>query len=333
MKPPHLEGTVTIDGVLDEPQWKSAAILTGFSQLTPVDGVAATDSTEILVWYSSTALYIGVRAMDSAGAVHATLATRDAIVTDDNVQIYLSTFNDGRQATFFAVNPFGVQADGALNENGSVQCNGPGCGAPRRQQPDLSQDFVWESKGRITPTGYEVEIRIPFRSIRFQSGRMQSWGINFVRVVQRSGQEQTWTPVRQGASSFLSQSGRLDSLSDLNAGHVLDIVPTVTERVDGAPPVPGQGFQYTRGKPQFGGDVRYGLTPNLTLHATAHPDFSQVESDVTQFSFDPRQVGVLPREAALLPRRHGTVRRPRQPDLHAAHRAAGVRRQGGRQGR
>jgi hypothetical protein len=287
--PPHLEGTVTIDGVLDEPQWKSAAILTGFSELTPVDGVAAADSTEILVWYSSTALYLGVRAIDSVGAVHATLATRDAIFTDDNVQIYLSTFNDGRQATFFAVNPFGVQADGALNENGSVQCNGPSCGAPRRQQPDLSQDFVWDSKGRLTPTGYVVEIRIPFRSIRFQSGRLQSWGINIVRVVQRSGQEQSWAPARQGASSFLAQSGQLDSLSNLNPGHVLDVVPTVTQRVDGAPPVPGQGFQYVRGNPQFGGDVRYGLTPNLTLHATAHPDFSQVESDVTQFAFDPRQ--------------------------------------------
>ena len=287
--PPRLEGAVRIDGVLDEPQWKKAAILTGFSELTSVDGVAATDSTEILVWYSSTALYIGVRAMDSAGTVHATLATRDQIANDDNVQIYLSTFNDGRQATFFAVNPFGVQADGALNENGGQQCGISGCGSAQRQQPDLSQDFVWESKGRITRAGYEVEIRIPFRSIRFQSGPLQSWGINVVRVVQRSRQEQSWTPARQGASSFLAQSGRLDSLTDLNAGHVLDIVPTLTTRVDGAPQIPGQGFQYVRGNPQVGGDVRYGLTPNLTLHATAHPDFSQVESDVTQFAFDPRQ--------------------------------------------
>ncbi len=287
--PPRLSGTVIIDGSLDEPQWQSAAVLTGFSQLTPVDGVAATDSTEILAWYSATALYIGVRAMDSAGAVHATLATRDAIATDDNVQIYLSTFNDGRQALFFAVNPFGVQADGALNENGAVQCNGPFCATTSRQQPDLSQDFVWDSKGRITPTGYEVEIRIPFRSIRFQSGKVQSWGINVVRVVQRSGQEQSWTRVRQGASSFLSQSGRLDSLAGLEAGHVLDVVPTLTMSVDGSPSAPGQPFAYTRGNPQVGGDLRYGLTPNLTLHATAHPDFSQVESDVTQFSFDPRQ--------------------------------------------
>ncbi len=71
-----------------------------------------------------TALHIGVRAFDKNGAVHATLATRDQIFNDDNVQIFLSTFNDGRQAMVFAVNPFGVQADGAVNENGSNQCGG-----------------------------------------------------------------------------------------------------------------------------------------------------------------------------------------------------------------
>src|SRR5262249_26309428 len=141
--------------------------------------------------------------------------------------------------------------------------------------------------GKITPDGYQVEIRIPFRSLRFQSAQVQTWGINVLRVVQRSGQEQTWTPVKLGSSSFLSQSGALDSLSGLDAGHVLDIVPTVTSSATGAAPAPGEPWKYQVGNPQFGGDLRYGLTPNLTLHATAHPDFSQVESDVTQFSFDP----------------------------------------------
>jgi hypothetical protein len=289
VKPPRLEGNTVVDGILDEPQWKQAAVLTGFSQFTPVDGLPAADSTEVLIWYSSTALHLGVRAFDASGAVHATLATRDRIFNDDNVQIYLSTFNDGRQAMVFAVNPFGVQADGALNESGGLSCGMTGCGSQTRQQPDLSQDYVWESKGRLTADGYEVEIRIPFKSIRFQAGKTQSWGINFVRVVQRSGQEQTWTMAKLAASSFLAQSGKLEGLTDLVAGHVLDIVPTVTSRVTGAPPSPDAAFDYSGGNPQFGGDLRYGITPNLTLHATAHPDFSQVESDVTQFSFDPRQ--------------------------------------------
>ena len=288
VRPPRLDGKTVVDGILDEPQWRQAALLTGFSQFTPVDGVAAGDSTEVLVWYSASALHIGIRAFDAAGGVHATLATRDHIFNDDNVQVYLSTFNDGRQATFFAVNPLGVQADGALNESGGLACGMTGCGASTRQQPDLSQDFVWDSKGRITEFGYEVEIRIPFKSIRFQAGKTQVWGINFLRVVKRSGQEQTWTMAKLAASSFLGQSGRLEGLTDLSAGHVLDIVPTVTSRVTGTPPTAGEAFDYNGGAPQIGGDLRYGITPNLTLRATAHPDFSQVESDVTQFAFDPR---------------------------------------------
>ena len=131
-----------VDGVLDEPEWQRAALLTGFSQYLPVDGLPAADSTEILLWYSSVALHIGVRAFDSSGAVHATLANRDQIFSDDNVQMFLSTFNDGRQATFFAVNPLGVQADGALNERGGVSCNGFNCATVTRQPPDLSPDFV-----------------------------------------------------------------------------------------------------------------------------------------------------------------------------------------------
>jgi hypothetical protein len=292
--PPRLDGDIVIDGHLDEPQWQRAARLTGFSQFTPVDGAPAADSTEIRVWYSATALYIGIRAYDSSGAVHATLATRDQIFNDDNVQIYLSTFNDGRQATVFAVNPLGVQADGALNENGSISCGGSNCATVTRQQPNLAPDFVWDSKGVVLADGYVVEIRIPFKSIRFQPGKTQTWGINFLRSVQRSRQEQTWTRTQLGASSFLAQSGTLTGLTDLDAGHVIDVVPTVTSRRVGTALPDRPGLNYSTGSPQFGGDIRYGLTPNLSLHATAHPDFSQVESDVTQFAFDPRDAVSYP---------------------------------------
>ncbi|MEO7353285.1 MAG: DUF5916 domain-containing protein, partial [Gemmatimonadales bacterium] len=119
--------------------------------------------------------------------------------------------------------------------------------------------------------------------------KTQTWGINIVRVVQRSGQEQTWTMTKRGASSFLAQSGKLEGLTELHAGRALDIIPTLTSRVDGGPSGVGGKWDYTGGKPEIGGNIRYGITSNLTLNATANPDFSQVESDVGQFSFDPRQ--------------------------------------------
>src|SRR5215208_2584315 len=89
--------TAVIDGALDESLWARAAILTGFSQFSPQAGVPAADSTHVLLWHSSTALYVGIRAFEQHGAVHATLANRDKITADDNVQLLLGTFHDQRQ--------------------------------------------------------------------------------------------------------------------------------------------------------------------------------------------------------------------------------------------
>ncbi len=287
---PKLAGSITVDGALDEPVWQDAALLTGFSQFTPVDGIAAADSTEVYIWYSTAAIHIGVRAFDDPGTVRATLSQRDRISSDDNIQFFLSTFNDGRQATFLAVNPLGVQADGAVNESGrGTGCGYFSCATRTREVPDLSQDFVWESAGRLTETGYELEVRIPLKSIRFQSAANQSWGINILRVVQRSGQEQTWTPARVGQSSFLGQSGHLVGLEGLKTGRAFDVVPTLTSRIDGSPASGTDRWGYRGGSPEFGASLRWGVTPNLTLNVTANPDFSQVESDAGQFSFDPRQ--------------------------------------------
>ena len=290
--PPRLEGAgLEIDGVLGEPEWEQAALLTGFSQFTPVDGVAAQDSTEVLVWYSPTAIHFGVRAFERHGAVNATLADRDRIFGDDYVQILLGTFNDGRQALVFSVNPLGVQADGALVETG--QRGGGFSAGPAREQADLSQDFVYQSKGRVTPSGYEVEIRIPFKSIRYQSAAVQRWGLNVVRRVQHSGYEDSWAPARRAGASFLAQSGALSGLTDLRRGLVLDAIPTVTQRTSGAPRVALDGarggWRYRGASPELGGSVRWGVTNNLTLNGTANPDFSQVEADAGQVQFDPRQ--------------------------------------------
>src|SRR5680860_197964 len=172
---PKSESAVSIDGFLNEDVWQNAAILTGFSQYAPVDGRPAEDSTEVRVWYSSEAIYFGVKAFDEHGSVRATLADRDKIESDDQIRILLDTFDDGRGAFLFGVNPLGVQSDGVRNE-------GVGFG-----RPDLSPDFLYDSGGRVTEFGYEVEIRIPFKSIRYQASDTQDWGIHVIRVVQRSG--------------------------------------------------------------------------------------------------------------------------------------------------
>jgi hypothetical protein len=284
--PPRLEAEIEIDGRLAEDAWADAALLTGFSQFSPVDGVPAADSTEVLIWYSPSAIHFGIRAYEAHGAVHATLADRDRIGADDHVQILLSTFNDGRQATVLSVNPYGVQSDGALVETGSVSGNGFNNAVVRREVADLSPDFIYQSKGRITEHGYEVEVRIPFKSLRYQSAPEQTWGINVTRQVQHSGYEDSWAPARRASASFLAQSGRLVGLTDIRRGLVLDLNPSLTSRTTGRRN--GTGWDYSGGSPEVGGTARWGISNNLSLTGTANPDFSQVESDAGQLLFDPR---------------------------------------------
>jgi hypothetical protein len=284
---------MTIDGVLDEAVWDQAARLIDFSQYSPVDGRPADDPTEVLVFYTPTAIYFGIKAHAAPGAVHATLANRDRIDADDAIQIFLNPFKDGRQALVFGVNPLGIQSDGTLVE-GSGNRGGALFTALEsgREVTDLTPDYVYQSKGRLTDYGYEVEIAIPFKTLRFPTNDVQSWALNVVRLVQSSGHEDSWVPALRARSSFLAQSGSLDGLTGLRRGLVLDVNPVATAHTDGL--ATGDRWQYDTSRPELGGNVRWGVTPNLTLNGTINPDFSQVEADASQFTFDPRSALFFP---------------------------------------
>ncbi len=294
LAPPRLEGTALIDGVLDDSVWQQAAVLNGFSHFQPIDGVPAEDDTEVRVWYSATAIYFGIRAREPHGEVHATLADRDHIFSDDYIQVFLGTFNDSRQAFVFGVNPLGVQMDGVLVERGTLVGGGfTGGSAQAREAPDLSPDYVFESKGRLVEGGYEVEVRIPFKSLRYQASPEQTWQIHVLREVQHSGYEDSWVPASRSGSSFLAQAGTLSGLHQISRGLTLDLTPEITGRYDGEPGQNGR-WDYDRGGPDIGGTIRWGISNTLSLNGTANPDFSQVESDVSQIQFDPRDALFFP---------------------------------------
>ena len=181
--PPAASAEITMDGRLDEPVWSSAARLTGFSMYRPVDQQAAPDSTEVLVWYSQSALYLGVRAFETHGPVRATLADRDRVSNDDHVEIHLDTFDERRRAFVFIVNPLGIQADGTKAEGGGFI---PGSNvAPG--QTDLSPDFQWQSRGEVN--GGATRSRSGFRSAAcaFPPADRSDWGLQVIRNVQHSG--------------------------------------------------------------------------------------------------------------------------------------------------
>jgi hypothetical protein len=281
---PRLEGTIAVDGVLDEAAWARAALLTGFSQYMPVDGAPAVDSTDVLVWYDADGIYFGIQAHEPHGIVNATLADRDRIDNDDYVQILLDAFNDRRRALVIGVNPLGVQADGIRSEGS------PGAAAGRStsgrfENVDMNPDFTYTSKGRLTAFGYEVEVFIPFKSLRFQATDPQDWALNVIRKVQHSGYENTWTPVRRANASFLAQSGTLQGLTGLSRGLVLDLNPFATLRADGGPASGEWEYDTT---PEIGANGRWGITNNLTLDATINPDFAQVEADVGAITINER---------------------------------------------
>lgn len=270
---PRFEERVTVDGWLNESTWNKAAVLTGFSQYRPADGRIAEDSTRVLIWYGPSAIHFGIRAFAEVGSVNATLADRDKIESDDYVQILIDTFDDRRQALVFGLNPLGVQSDGIWSEGRQLE---------RGQQtgPDLTRDFVFDSRGRVTEYGYEVEVRIPFVSISYQAGETQDWGVNVLRKVQRSGHVDSWAPAIQADVSFLGQSGRLVGMYGIHRGLVFDITPVVTGSVSGLPRENGDGWDYQSPDTEFGLDAHTALRPNLNLDGTLNPDFSQVEADV-----------------------------------------------------
>jgi len=291
---PRLEAAAAVDGRLDEEVWRHAARLTGFSQYQPVDGRPAEEPTEVLVWYAPDAIWFGIRAREVHGeVVRATRANRDNISSEDYVQILLDTNNDRRLAFLFGVNAFGVQQDGTRSDQfgggaGGFSATGGGTGSmnPLDGNVDLNPDYIFESKGRLVEGGYEVEVRIPFKSLRYQETAVQTWGIHVLRRGQHSGYQDSWAPAVRANASFLSQAGALEGLHQIRRGLVLELTPTAVGRLDGGPVAP-TGWDYSPAG-ELGGDVRWGIRQNLTLNGTVNPDFSQVEADVGQVRLNER---------------------------------------------
>jgi len=279
---PRFEKPPVIDGKLDDDAWKTAAVLRDFYQTTPGDNIAPSYPTQVLLGYDSKFLYIAFRATDEPGKVRATVAKRDEIWDDDTVHVVLDTYNDQRKAYILGFNPLGIQADGILSESGSG----------RRE--DYSLDIVMESKGALTEDGYVVEVAIPFKSLRYEAGKGKLWGFNAVRRIRRLDNESdSWMPISRDKSGTLNQEGHITGLEGISTERTLEIIPTLTLSETGrrlrtlsvaainADPTlqdPGR-FVNKAVKPDPGLNVKFGITPTITLDLTFNPDFAQVEAD------------------------------------------------------
>src|SRR3954471_16007753 len=216
---PRFDAPPTIDGKLDEAVWKKAAVFKDFYQFNPGDNIPPSEPTEVYVGYDSKFLYLGFHCYDDPSKVRGTVAKRDNIFGEDNVRVYLDTFNDQRRAYVIGFNPLGIQADGIYTEN---------------QGLDLSVDVVMESKGVLTSDGYIVEVSIPFKSLRYEAGKGKQWGVHIWRNIDRNNDElDSWMPISRDVSGTLNQAGHISGLEDISAERTIELIPSLTVYEEG----------------------------------------------------------------------------------------------------
>jgi Domain of unknown function (DUF5916)/Carbohydrate family 9 binding domain-like len=285
---PKFSSAPVIDGKLDDAAWQQAAVFKDFYQTGPGDNVAPSKPTIAFIGYDERNLYVAFHCFDDPDKIRATVAKRDEVFDEDNVRMWLDTYNDQRRAYIIAFNPFGIQQDGIYTEG---------------QGADFSVDIVMESKGIIVSDGWTVEARIPFKSIRYTAGKGKLWGLDLARNIDRFNDEfDQWMPDDRNVSGFLIKHGRIAGLDEIKSERTLEIAPSVTVSETGRKkrtrllsslgdagpfhPVfnplglidPGR-FTNDPIKQDIGVNLKYNITPNVTLDAAYNPDFAEIEAD------------------------------------------------------
>ncbi len=266
---PKLSVPIVIDGRPDEDAWKTAAVFNDFYQTYPGNNTAPSKPTEVLVMYDEKNLYIAFKCWDEKDKVRATIAKRDNVFSEDNVRVWLDTYNDRRRAYVLGFNPLGIQQDGIFTEG---------------QGADFSVDIVMESKGVIEDWGWSVEVKIPFKSIRYKAGKGSQWGFNAARNIDRFNDEfDQWLPDDRNVSGFLIKHGKITGLDEVKYERTLEVVPSVTLSETGSR-VPANNVAAGRFvnqpiKTQLGVNLKYTISPSVTLDAAINPDFAEIEAD------------------------------------------------------
>ena len=266
-----------IDGALEEPVWRTAAVIDAFTQQEPSEGAPATERTEVRLLYDSQALYVAVHAYDSnPAAVIATEMRRDSsrLFDEDNFQIILDTFRDSRSGYMFVTNPLGAKLEQQVFEEGG--------GNARGAASNVNRDWngVWSAAARRTADGWTAEIMIPTVTLRSPAVASQVWGINFMRNIRRKNEQVFWAPIpKPYGLTQVSLAGTLHGMTNLTRGLDLRIKPFAV--VGGRRDRRGDGV-VTDALRDAGLDVKYGVGSGFALDVTLNTDFAQSEVDEQQ---------------------------------------------------
>ena len=269
----RLNNGIQLDGVLDEPVYRTTSAVTGFIQLMPDEGAPATETTEAWIMFDSTNIYVGARIWDSAppGSWVANEMRRDTSQLRDNDSFWVvfDTFYDRRNGVVFYTNPLGALGDFAITNEGN---------------PNSDWNPVWDVRTGRFENGWTVEMEIPFKSLRYRPGADQVWGIQLRRTIRRKNELALLTPVPIAAGRRgifrVSDAATLVGVEVPESGNSLDVKPYAIAGVATDITVSPSGGNHWQG--DAGLDVKYSITQNLTADLTYNTDFAQVEADEQQ---------------------------------------------------
>ena len=288
-----VDGAPEIDGdVLGEAIWDDIVPVTGFLQNTPDEGQPASERTEVRIIYTEDTVYFGIVCyVSDPSTIIVSDSRRDSSLNDtDSFQIIIDTYLDKQNGFLFGTNPAGLEYDGqvtnegqgggrfgggVVRRSGSQQQRGSGGGF------NVNWDGVWQVSAEISELGWTAEIAIPFRTLRYPSGDVQTWGLNFQRNIRSRNEQSYWAPLpRQFRLHRLSLAGELQGI-EVPPQRNLKLTPYVL----------GQALRRTDDTKttalgDFGADLKYSVTPSMTLDLTYSTDFAQVEVDDQQVNLD-----------------------------------------------
>ena len=263
-----------IDGRLDDPVWATAIRFDDWKTFKPDINKDPSQKTVAFLTYDADNLYFAVRCYDTEpGKIKAAVSKRDGIDADDLIGFILDTFDDQQSGFTFMLNAHGIQEDGMMNVQGSV---------------DTGFDMVWYSTGLIDDQGWTVEARVPLQSLRFPSKKALKMRALFFRFFTRTSEQATSPPIDPNTGSILGQSRPVE-LSGLHYKRVIEILPAATYRNYSD----AQGGQMVKTEETKLADVpsltaKLGVTSDLIFDGTLNPDFSQVEADAGQVDINLR---------------------------------------------
>ena len=262
-----------VDGALDEAIYHDTASISDFVQQEPDEGRPATERTEAWVLFDANNVYVAARCWDShPERMVANEMRRDGaqLRQNDSFAVLLDTFHDRRSAFLFYANPIGGFADSQITDE---------------NPPNSDWNTIWQVKTGRFEGGWTIEMAIPFKSLRYQPGPQQEWGINLRRVVRWKNEWSHLTPIPRALTTYrgilkVSAAATLIGIEAPSGSRNLEIKPYgisgVTTDQTLTPPVSNDGDR------DWGLDVKYGVTQNLTADFTVNTDFAQVEVDEQQ---------------------------------------------------